>query len=139
LFEILKRIFDDAKVDQAELRAFGFILKGIGLQCSGTSALAGGEMPDDGFLPETELKHIGIGLPSLEYVLTVANTDGSASQHVDLVNQLYGLSSWLPGLHVQTHAIRSFRISQRGTNEKFQRAWSIRPGDEPPCRHRSSG
>ena len=110
MFEVLKRIFDDAKVDQAELRAFGFILKGIELQCSGTSALAGGEMPDDGFPPETELKHIGIGLPSLEYAVTVADTDGSASQHVALVNQLCGLSSRLPGPHVPTHAIRSFLI-----------------------------
>jgi hypothetical protein len=88
LFEVLKRIFDDAKVDQTELRALGFILKGIELQCSGTFAFGGGDVPEDGFPPETQVKHIGIGLPSLEFAVTVENTDGSGSHSVDLVNQL---------------------------------------------------
>lgn len=94
LFEILKRIFDDAKVDQAEMKALGYILKGIELQCTGTFGVRDEEIQDE-FPANVTLKQSEIEIPPIEYHVTVKSPDGEKAEFdVDLTEQTCGCADF---------------------------------------------
>tara|TARA_Y100001934_G_scaffold283766_1_gene406517 strand:- start:1218 stop:1961 length:744 start_codon:yes stop_codon:yes gene_type:complete len=84
----LGNFLNDAQIDHSELRAPGFIFKGVELQCSGVFSFAGADVPEDGFPLNTPVQHIGIGLPAIDLEVTVQG-DGvdNSSYRVDLMNQ----------------------------------------------------
>lgn len=94
LFEVLKRIFDDAKVDQAELKALGLILRGIELQCMGTFGVSGTQI-EDAYPVDVELKETEIELPPLDYVITVRSPIANDPEYqVNLTTQECGCEDW---------------------------------------------
>jgi len=94
LFEILKRIFDDAKVDEAEMKSLGYILKGIELQCTGTFGVREEEVKDE-FPADTQVKQTEIVIPPIEYSVTVKSPDGEDAEfQVDLTKQTCGCADF---------------------------------------------
>lgn len=95
LFEVLKRIFDDAKVDQGELKALGLILRGIELQCMGTFGVADLQIEDD-FPADLIVKETAIELPPLQCVITVKSPMADAPEYdVNLTTQECGCEDWM--------------------------------------------
>jgi len=94
LFEVLKRIFDDAKVDPSELKALGMILRGIELQCTGTFGVSDTQI-EDAYPADVELKVTPIELPPLDHVITVHSPIAHEPEYqVNLMTQECGCEDW---------------------------------------------
>lgn len=94
LFEVLKRVFDDAQVDAAELKAMGFILRGIELQCMGTFGVQEQE-PEDGIPENIQTDEFPIALPAIEHAQIIKYPDGSMPEHpMTLFTQECGCADW---------------------------------------------
>lgn len=71
IFEVLKRVFDDARVDPHELKSLSHILRGIELQCCGASG-EGEDNEIDDISPRATFEEINFALPLLDLQIQVA-------------------------------------------------------------------
>lgn len=94
LFEVLKRVFDDGKVDAAELKALGFILRGVELQCMGTFGAQEKEVEDS--IPEAiATEELQVELPAIEHATVIKYPDNSVPEHpMSLLSQECGCGDW---------------------------------------------
>lgn len=84
-FELLKRIFDDARLEPHELEALAYILRGIELQCCGALGQFDEAMADDGIASDAKFEVIDFKLPALSGEMQVqANEQTKKISNVDL-------------------------------------------------------
>lgn len=94
VFEVLKRVFEDARLDSHELKALAYILRGIELQCCGSLGQFEDEV-DDGVPKNAEFEEMDFKLPALDETLNVAATDDEDRiSHVNLLSHECDCGDW---------------------------------------------
>lgn len=94
IFEVLKRVFEDARLDPHELKALAYILRGIELQCCGALGQLD-QIQDDGVPKSAKLDEMDFKLPTLNEQMQVAATEEDKRiSHVDLLKHECDCGDW---------------------------------------------
>lgn len=94
VFETLKRVFADARLDPHELKALAYILRGIELQCCGALGQLD-ELMDDGIPKFAKFDEMEFKLPALDEQMQVAATEESNRiSNVDLNKHECDCGDW---------------------------------------------
>ncbi|MGB0582794.1 MAG: hypothetical protein ACPGVU_24175 [Limisphaerales bacterium] len=75
IFETLKRVFADARLDPHELKALAYILRGIELQCCGALGQLD-QIMDDGVPKLAKFDEMELKLPAINEQMQVSASDG---------------------------------------------------------------
>ena len=85
IFELLKRIFDDARLGPHELKSLAYILRGIELQCCGALGQFDEAMEDDDISANAKFEVIDFKLPAMHWEMQVQpNENLKKLSNVDL-------------------------------------------------------
>ena len=95
IFEVLKRVFDDARLDPHELKSLAYILRGIELQCCGTLGESPNQKSRDGIAEDIQFEELKFVLPMLDIQLQVAaHGEGGNLTDVDLAKHECNCGDW---------------------------------------------